>query len=125
MRVWKTVGKIIEKELLEAGKGVRIDRLGTFSVSSEGRPTFLLASDFAQAARVMQRGAGGVSGPSISIRSLNLSNVAKLSQAASRDRVRSILTAFIDSMRYPFTSHLTSCFNFLLYLPSPTFHFIQ
>ncbi|CAM9929331.1 unnamed protein product [Scytosiphon promiscuus] len=84
-KIWCSVGLVVERSLLSAARGVRIESLGTFALDAKGRAWFFLAADFAARHRLLKYDAcsgGMLAGGSVNTRL----NVARLAATAGSTR---------------------------------------
>lgn len=53
-KIWRAVGIVIDKSLVWAGRGVRVESLGTFTLDAKRRAQFFIASEFASRHRLIK-----------------------------------------------------------------------
>lgn len=98
-KIWCSVGVVIERSLLSATRGVRIESLGTFALDAKGRARFFLAADFVAKHRLLKYDAcsgGMLAGGSVNTR-LNVARVAATAGSARPDAER-VLEAVLRSL---------------------------
>lgn len=98
--IWRAVALVIDKSLLSAGRGVRVESFGTFTLDATGRARFFFASEFMARHRLLKYDTtAGVclAGAAVNAK-LNVARVA-VTAGCTRPNVERVVDAVLRSLR--------------------------